>query len=83
MRYHRTGGKDISVDARNMRPFLNQGGGDTYQVKVSDDDTTPGYLSGKITSADASVAIAVANDATDEDLDLSVSVYVAAEIRRR
>jgi ribosomal protein L27 len=80
MRYHRTGGKDISVDARNIRPFLNQGGGDTYQVKVSDDDTTPGYLSAKVTSADTSVVIAVVNDGADEDLDLSVAAYVAAEI---
>lgn len=71
---------DIARDANWLRPFLPAVGGDTYRVRVSVDDTTPDYLDAKITSTDASVVITVANDGADEDLDLSVAVYVAAEI---
>lgn len=78
--YGRTSGKDIALDARRLRPFLAAGGVDTYRVKVSADDTTPNFLEEKIVSADASVAISVTNDGADEDLDLSVAAYVAAEI---
>jgi hypothetical protein len=49
-------------------------------VKVSADDTTPDYLDAKIISTDGSVVITPLNDGADEDLDLSVAVYVAAEI---
>ncbi|MCC6603102.1 MAG: hypothetical protein IT327_07825 [Anaerolineae bacterium] len=71
---------DIARDANWLRPFLPAVGGDTYRVRVSVDDTTPDYLDAKIISTDASVVITVLNDGADEDLDLSVAVYVAAEI---
>ena len=73
------GGRSIESDVRRLRVLLTKNG-HIYKTKVSADDTTPGFLSDKITSVDSSVAIAVANDGADEDLDLSVSVYVAAEI---
>jgi len=71
---------DIARDANWLRPFLPAIGGDTYRVRVSADDTTPDYLEAKVTSADGSVVISVVNDGADEDLDLSVAVYVAGEI---
>jgi hypothetical protein len=74
------GGTNIEKNARDLRVYMAEESGVPYQVMVSDDDTTPGYLSAKITSADASVVITVLNDGADEDLDLSVAVYVAAEI---
>jgi hypothetical protein len=74
------GGTNIEKDARDLRVYMAEESGVPYQVMVSDDDTTPGYLSAKITSTDASVVITVLNDGADEDLDLSVAVYVAAEI---
>jgi len=74
------GGTNIEKNARDLRVYMAGESGVPYQVMVSDDDTTPGYLSAKITSTDGSVVITVANDGADEDLDLSVAVYVAAEI---
>jgi hypothetical protein len=74
------GGTNIEKNARDLRVYMAEESGVPYQVMVSDDDTTPGYLSAKITSTDASVVITVLNDGADEDLDLSVAVYVAAEI---
>lgn len=74
------GGTNIEKNARDLRVYMAEESGVPYQVMVSDDDTTPGYLSDKITSADASVVITPLNDGADEDLDLSVAVYVAAEI---
>lgn len=47
-------------------------GGGSGEVKVSDDDLFPDYLSGKITSADSSITIAVLNDTLDEDLDITL-----------
>lgn len=78
--YGRTSHKDIAQDARRLRPFLAANGVDTYRAKVSTDDTTPNFLEQKLVSADASVVFSVTNDGADEDLDLSVAVYVAAEI---
>lgn len=80
IRRSQIGRGDIARDANWLRPFLPAIGGDTYRVRVSADDTAPDYLEAKITSADSSVAVTVANDGADEDLDLSVAVYVAAEI---
>ncbi len=74
------GGTNIEKNARDLRVYMAEESGVPYQVMVSDDDTTPGYLSAKIISTDASVVITVLNDGADEDLDLSVAVYVAAEI---
>ncbi len=74
------GGTNIEKDARDLRVYMAEESGVPYQVMVSDDDTTPSYLSAKIISTDASVVITVLNDGADEDLDLSVAVYVAAEI---
>lgn len=68
---------DIARDANWLRPFLPAVGGDTYRVRVSADDTTPDYLDAKIISTDGSVVINPLNDGADEDLDLSVAVYVA------
>lgn len=80
IRRSQIGRGDIARDANWLRPFLPAIGGDTYRVRVSADDTTPDYLEAKVTSADGSVIVAVVNDGADEDLDLSVAVYVAAEI---
>lgn len=80
IRRSQIGRGDIARDANWLRPFLPAIGGDTYRVRVSADDTTPDYLEAKVTSADGSVVISVANDGADEDLDLSVAVYVAVEI---
>lgn len=79
-RYNKVSAQDLTLLAKRLKPLLQLGSVDTYKAKVSADDTVPAYLSGKITSADTSVVIAVVNDAADEDLDLSVAVYVAAEI---
>lgn len=80
IRRSQIGRGDIARDANWLRPFLPAIGGDTYRVRVSADDTTPDYLEAKVTSADGSVVVAVVNDGADEGLDLSVAVYVAAEI---
>lgn len=80
-RYSQTGRKDITTDARRLRPLLSAlGGVDTYKAAVSADDTTPNYLEQKFTSADTSVVITVTDPGADEGLDLSVSVHVAAQI---
>ena len=71
------GGTNIEKNARDLRVYMAEESGVPYQVMVSDDDTTPGYLSAKITSTDGSVVIIPLNDGADEDLDLSVAVYVA------
>jgi hypothetical protein len=71
------GGTNIEKNARDLRVYMAEESGVPYQVMVSDDDTTPGYLSAKIISTDGSVVINPLNDGADEDLDLSVAVYVA------
>ena len=48
------------------------GGGTDELVGVSANDTTPGYLLGKLTTATTGVAWAEINDAGDEDLRLDV-----------
>jgi hypothetical protein len=45
---------------------------DTKDVKVSANDTTPGFLEGKIVSANSMLTIATLNDGADEDLQLTV-----------
>lgn len=74
------GHKNIEANASDLRVYMAEAAGVPYQVRVSIDDTTPDYLEAKVTSADDSVVVAVVNDGADEDLDLSVAVYVAAEI---
>lgn len=80
-RYGQLARKDITTDARRLRPLLAAlGGVDTYKVAVSADDTTPNYLENKLASADTSVVITATDDGADEGLDFSVAVYVAGEI---
>jgi len=49
-------------------------------VGVSANDTTPGYLLGKITSSDSSVTLTEVNDGGDEDLNLAVDHVNIANI---
>jgi hypothetical protein len=51
---------------------LEGGGGATYNVKVSANDTTAGYLEEKIVGASGKIAISTLNDAGDEDLQISI-----------
>jgi hypothetical protein len=45
---------------------------DAKDVKVSANDSTPGFLEGKIVSANSMLTIATLNDAGDEDLQLTI-----------
>jgi len=45
----------------------------TYEVKVSANDTTAGYLEDKIVSADSKLSITTLNDGGDEDVQLAVN----------
>jgi hypothetical protein len=48
-------------------------------TKVSADDTTVGFVEGKITSADGSVAMTTLNPGANEIRDLSVATYVSGQ----
>jgi hypothetical protein len=45
---------------------------DAKDVKVSSNDSTPGFLEGKIVSANSMLTIATLNDGGDEDLQLTI-----------
>jgi len=48
------------------------GGVDTKEIKISSDDTTPGYLEGKITAGSTKLTITTTSPAGDERLQIDV-----------
>jgi hypothetical protein len=56
----------------NRLMSLEGGGGATYNVKVSANDTTAGYLEEKIVGASGKIAISTLNDGGNEDLQISI-----------
>lgn len=68
------------VDLRGLFPQTGVGGGGVSTdelVKISSNDTTPGYLLDKITSGTA-VTLTEVNDGVDEDLQISVDLGTTA-----
>jgi hypothetical protein len=51
---------------------LEIGGGDTKEVKISANDTTPGYIEDKIVGAANKISISTLNDGADEDLQITI-----------
>lgn len=51
---------------------LEGGGGATFNVKVSANDTTAGFLEDKIVGASGKIAISTLNDGANEDLQISI-----------
>lgn len=83
--YQDTATLDLSDDGSGFKGDVLPGGVDhdallnfvtgehtDAQVKVSSNDTTPGYLEDKIVSADNKLTITTLNDAGDEDVQLAV-----------
>jgi|SRR3970282_1297671 len=58
------------------------GGGDTFKVKISSDDTTEDFLENKLV-AGTNISILTLNDGANEDLEISISGLEYSELENR
>jgi hypothetical protein len=69
----------VVVDAKGRitsATNISISGVDTKEIKVSANDSTPGYLEGKVVGASGKIAISTLNDGGDEDLQITIGADV-------
>lgn len=72
-----TNGHILSYDSSSGKlKYISQAAGDSHDVRVSANDTTPGFLEGKLGGTENLITLTTNNDGANETITINVGSYV-------